>query len=381
MVVIENASTGAPAGSATLDSSGNFSLNSAFLPAGTYSVKAHYGGDNTYAPSDSATVSVNLSKQASRVVVSFVTFDASNNPVLSVSPTTAQYGSAYILRVDVENAAGVSCQNANSGSSTFVCPSGTVTLMDNGKPLNDFPNAQNVGASSTARLNDRGFIEDQPIQLGIGTHVITATYTADAASSYNSNSSSNSLSITISQASTTTSVSSNVTSVTSGGNVTLTATVTTNSNSAVGPTGTVQFTSGGSNLGAAATCTPTAATSSTSASCRATLTTALSALPPGPIEIRPRGTPFVFIAWIAAALAIFAFMFATILAAKRRQYAYAGLALVLLAIGVLAGCGAGAGNSGSSSGGGGTSRNIAAKYSGDANYAASTSSAISVAVK
>jgi uncharacterized membrane protein YgcG len=168
--------------------------------------------------------------------------------------------------------------------------------------------------------------------------------------------------------------------------VTLTATVTTNSNSAVGPTGTVQFTSGGANLGAAATCTPTAATTSTSASCRATLTTALSALPPGYIDSRPRGTPIVLAAWITAALAMLAFIWTTMLAAKRRQYVYAGLAFFLFAVGMLAGCGAGAGSSSSGGGSGsagssGSSRSIAANYSGDANYSASTSSAISVSVK
>ena len=376
-VIFENATTGVPADSVTLTSGGSYSLTTAFLPAGTYTLKAHYGGDSTYAPSDSSAISVALAKQASKVLVSFVTFDANNNPVLSSSAQTVQYGSPYILRVDVENAAGTPCQNS-SGAVSFICPTGSVNLFDNGQALKDFPNAQTANASGTSRLNDRGFTEDQPIQLGVGAHPITATYTADPSSSYNSNASSNSLSVTITQATTTTSVSSSASSVASGGSVTLTATVTSNSNSAIGPTGTVQFVSAGSNLGAVATCTPVAATSSSNASCTAKLTTALSALPPGIIEIRPPSAPFIFLAWLAAALAMLSFVLSMKLVARRRQYGYAGLAFFLIAAAAMAGCGGG--SSGGGGGGGGTSRSITAKYSGDTNYAASTSSAITITI-
>jgi len=370
-VVFENAATGLPADSTTLDSSGNYSLATTFLPAGTYTLKAHYGGDTTYAPSDSTPVSVNIATQASKVVVSFVTFTSTGAvSAISTSAQSVQYGSNYTLRVDVENASGTLCQNLNTGAVNFVCPTGTINLLDGGSALKDFPNAQTPNATNVANLNDRGFIEDQPIQLGVGAHPITATYTAAAGSSYTSQASSNTLSITITQATTTTGVTPSISSITSGGSVTLTAVVSSSSNSTQGPTGTVQFMNRSSNLGAAAaTCTPAGATSSAGASCTATLTTAISSLPPGIIDIRPRNTPFVFLAWLAAVLAMLSLVLAAKLAARRKQYAYAGLAFFLMAAAAIAGCGGG-----SSSSGGGSSRSITAKYGGDTNYAGSTGS-------
>jgi subtilase family serine protease len=370
-VVFENAATGLPADSTTLDSSGNYSLATTFLPAGTYMLKAHYGGDTTYAPSDSTPLSVNIAKQASKVVVSFVTFTSTGAvSAISTSAQSVQYGSNYTLRVDVENASGTPCQNLNTGAVNFVCPTGTISLLDAGSALKDFPNAQTANATNVANLNDRGFIEDQPIQLGVGAHPITATYSAAAGSSYTSQAGSNTLSVTITQATTTTGVTSSISSITSGGSVTLTAVVSSSSNSTQGPTGTVQFMNGSSNLGAAAaTCTPAGATSSAGASCTATITTAISSLPPGIIDIRPRTTPFVILAWLAAVLAMLSLVLAAKLAARRKQYAYAGLAFFLMAAAAIAGCGGG-----SSSSGGGSSRSVSAKYSGDTNYAGSTGS-------
>jgi hypothetical protein len=365
-VVIENAATGLPADSTSLDSSGNYSLSTTFLPAGTYTLKAHYGGDTTYAASDSAPINVTLMPQASKVLVSFVNAAGA----LVTAAQSVEYGSNYILRVDVENASGTPCQNINTLAVNFICPTGTVNLLDGGTALKDFPNAQSANASSVANLNDRGFIEDQPIQLGVGAHPITATYTAAAGSSYTSQASSNTLSVTITQATTTTGVTPSISSITSGSSVTLTAVVSSSSNSTQGPTGTVQFMNGSSNLGtAAATCTPAGATSSAGASCTATLTTAISSLPPGIVDARPRNTPFVVLAWLAAVLAMLSFMLGTKLAAGRKRYAYAGLALFLMAAAAIAGCGGG-----SSSSGGGSSRSITAKYSGDTNYAGSTGS-------
>jgi hypothetical protein len=392
VVVFENATTNIPAGNvpavniltgntsanpAMLDGSGNYSVNTAFLPAGTYSLKAHYGGDPTFAGSDSTPIAVNLSKQASTVLVSFV--NAAGN--LVTANQSVAYGSNYTLRIDVENASGTPCQNVTTGAVSFICPTGSVNLLDKGSALKDFPNAQTPNASSTSRLNDRGFTEDQPIQLNVGTHAITATYTADTTSSYTSNASSNSLSVTITQATTTTTVSPSASSVASGGGITLTAVVSSNSNSAAGPSGTVQFLSGGSNLGAVATCTPAAATSSAGASCTATLTTTLSALPPGIIDVRPPVTPFVILAWLAAMLSALSFVLAMKLAGRRRQYAYAGLVFFLMAAVTLAGCSGGGSSSSGGGGGGGSARSITAKYSGDTNYATSTSSAITVTIQ
>ena len=381
VVVFENAMTNLPAGNvpsgnfppdpAILTSGGAYSMSTAFLPAGTYTLKAHYGGDTNYASADSPTVSVNLAKQASTVLVSFVNAAGS----FVTSPQTVAYGSSYMLRVDVENAAGTPCQNAGTGAVAFICPTGTVSLLDGVNALNDFPNATNV-----ANLNDRGFVEDQPIQLNVGAHTITATYSPAAGSSYTANPS-NTLSITITQATTTTVLTPSGLTVASGGTLTLSAKVNTTSNSLQGPTGMVQFFSGSTSLGMA-TCAPTAAnntaTPSVAAFCTASLPATISSLPPG-FDLRPRNTPLVILAWAATLLAILSFIRGVQPAVRRRQYAYAGVIFVLIAA-AIAGCGGGS-SGGGGGGGGGSSRSLTAKYSGDTNYATSTSTAVTVTVQ
>jgi hypothetical protein len=375
-VVFQNSASGAPLDSTTLASNATYSVSTAFLPAGSYAMKAHYGGDPTFAPSDSATLAVNLAKQNSTVTVSFVTFNG-NSSVVSTSPQTVAYGSSYILRVDVLGSSSGSCTDSG-GSVVQICPTGTVNLKDNGSALNDFPSAANPAATSVAALNDRGFAEDQPpIQLNVGTHAITASYTANAASSYNSNAASNSLSVTVTQAPTTTTVVSSASGIASGASVTLTATVNSDSNSAAGPSGTVQFLSGGVNLGAAATCTPAAATSSAGASCKATLTTTLALVPPGFLVPAPQNGPRPIGTWVPAVLLILLALAAARFP-RRKPYAYAGALFFFLGVVLLgaAGCGGGGGGGGNRG-----TRTITATYSGDSNYAGSTSTAITITVQ
>ncbi|HVO57248.1 MAG TPA: protease pro-enzyme activation domain-containing protein [Dongiaceae bacterium] len=376
VVVFQNSSTSVPADSASLDSNGNYSVSTAFLAAGTYNLKAHYGGDTTFAASDSPAIAVNLAKQNSTVVVSFVTSTGS----LTTAAQSVAYGSPYILRVDVTNAGGGTCENVSTGALTFICPTGTIALKDNGGALNDFPNAQTPNATNVATLNDRGFAEDQPIQLGVGTHSITASYTANSTSSYNSNSSSNTLSVTITKASTSVSVSPSVTSVNSGGSVVFTAVVSSSSNSSTGPTGSVTFMNGGTTLGSA-TCTPTGfnVNTGTGAFCTAQLTTTISALPPGlfgPAPVSGPGRPISPLLWFAglmAALSLALFLLGTKLAARRRMYAtFTGCGLLLLAAAIAAGCGGGSSSGGG--GGGGSARTITAAYAGDSNYSSASGS-------
>jgi hypothetical protein len=347
-------------------SSGTVSISTAMLPGGTYSLNAHYGGDATHGGSDSNAISVTVNKESSLTRTSLITSDSAGS-IVSSNATNAAYGSNYILRVDVTNGSGSLCYSLNSASQpvrTLGCPSGTVSLTDSGAALD----------GGSFALNATGYFEDQPIQLPVGSHKIAAAYAGDN-SFTGSTSATNTISIT--QATTTTAANSSATIIASGGTVTLTAIVSSNSNSTQGPTGTVQFLNGGASLGAAMTCNAAGATSSSGASCTATLQTALSVLPPGLIDVRPPpSSPFAYLAWLAAALAMMVFLLSMMLAAKRKQYAYAGVAFFLIAAAVLAGCGGGS----SSGGGGGSTRSITAKYSGDANYAGSTSSAITVTI-
>lgn len=383
-IILQNASTGAPIDSTTLGTNGSYSFTSNFLPGGSYSVIAHYGGDSTFSPSDSTPPTpVNVTKQISKVIVGWVAFNSvTGAPVLPpvTSAQNVQYGSSYILRVDVANASGTTCQNISTGAVSFLCPTGTITLLDNGSPLNDFPNLNGTPTPNVANLNDRGYVEDQPIQLSGGTHSITATYSGD--SSYTATTTSNTLSVTITQASTATALSASPTIIASGGSVTLTAVVSSQSNSSQGPTGTVQFKSGSANLGSAATCTPAGANNNTGvgASCTATLTTALSALPPGFLDSpRTPGLP-VYLIYLASLCALICLYLATRLSQRRRVFAYIALILFAALAGGIAGCGGGS-SGGGGGGGGGSARSITGSYSGDSNYAASSSAATTVTVQ
>jgi len=369
IVIIENASTDAEIDTAPL-SGNNFTVsNSTLFPGGTYTIRARYGGDGTFLPSASPSLTVNSTKVNSAVKVQFVTF-ASNGAIASIDTNShsVPYGSPYILRVDVANSSGNICENINTGAVAFVCPTGTITMKDGTNPLNDFFNAQNANASNVATLNNRGFIEDQPIQLPAGAHNITASYSGDG--SYNAQAASNTLALTITQAATQVQVAPAPLTITAGGTVKLTATISSASNSSQGPTGTVQFSNGATNLGAPVTCKPAGATSSAGASCTATLSTTISAFPPVGIDNRWRWTPLEWLAALLAMMALALFMMTKPVPGPRRGYAYGVIALFLTASATLAGCSGGS-NGG---GGGGTARTITAKYSGDTNYATSTGS-------
>jgi Pro-kumamolisin, activation domain/Bacterial Ig-like domain (group 3) len=383
LVQLEDMATGETVDQAALSGSGTtYSISTPFMPAGSYNLVAHYGGDGVYAASNSAPIAINIAKAASTVVVNFVNFDVNNNPVLSTSAQTLQYGTPYILRVDVETPSGP-CENLNTGAQNLVCPTGTIQLFKNaGAALNDFPQGAAQNATNIATLNDRGFIEDQPIQLPAGTYSISATYTAAANSSYSSNATSNAVAVTITQATTITSVASAPTIVTAGGTVTLSATVSSQSNSSQGPTGTVQFKNGATTLSMPVTCTPVGfnATTNVGALCTASLSTALSfvAPPSAPFEL-PRVPISTFILTALGLATAFLWGLLRTPADKRRLYACASVLLLTCAVAGLAGCGGGGGGGG----GGGNSHadSITAVYSGDTNYTASTSTAVAVTVQ
>jgi hypothetical protein len=379
VVELEDMATGEIADLVTLTGNGSsYSITTQLLPAGSYNLVAHYGGDGVYAASNSAPIALNIAKLNSTVLVSFVNFDQNGNPILSSAAQSLQYGAPYILRVDVESPSGA-CENLTTGAVSFVCPTGTIQLFQNsGVPLNDFPKAQTLSATNVATLNDRGFIEDQPVQLPAGTYSLSATYTAAATSSYNSNTASNTVAVTITQAPTVTTIGTTPPSVVPGGSITLGATVASQSNSSVGPTGTVTFKNGATTI-ASATCTPVGfnQTTNVGALCTAN-TTAVAAFlhPPALFETPQLKTGPVF-ATAFALLVVFLLGLTRVPAQNRRVYLCASLLLLACAVGGIAGCGGGSGGGG----GGGHSESITAVYSGDTNYATSTSTAITITVQ
>ncbi len=156
---------------------GNVTGTTALLPGGTYNVTAHYAGDATYGGSDSNAVSVTVAKENSKTALNLITFDSNGN-ILNPNATTAVYGSPYLLRMNVTNAAGAQCGPLGG------CATGTIALTDNSSPLD--------GGSFT--LNSLGYSEDQLIQLPGGTNSLQALYVGD--NSFNGSTGTSTITIT-----------------------------------------------------------------------------------------------------------------------------------------------------------------------------------------
>lgn len=238
---------------------GNATGTTISLPGGTYSVTASYAGDGNFGSSTSSPpIQITVNKETSQTQVGIVSFDSSGN-MSSSNAATVAYGSPYLLRVSVTNAAGASC--GQNDLPVYNCPTGTINLTDNGAPLD-------LGAYS---LNSLGALEDQLIQLPPGSHSIVATYSGDNSFS---NSKSNPDPVSVTKAATTTSLTANTTSVSAGSSVILTAVVSTQS-SGVAPSGTVQFMNGSTPISGQVTYAPTDGFSITTAQLQALLSAVL----------------------------------------------------------------------------------------------------------
>jgi hypothetical protein len=234
------------AGSATLVN-GTATITTNMLPgddttgAGTpYPVIAHYAGDGTFGPADSQPINVTVNRENSTTTATMFNEDIRTG---FLTPTSSvQYGTNYIMIVNVVGAtAGAICNNTSPTSITQIpevpCPTGNITLTENGSPLNDFlrTGSTNTNISSVGNL---GFVEDVLIQLFGGVNPIVAAYSGD--NSYNPSSSTPPTSITVTPAPTQTTVGINgatTATVNTGQSVTLVAVVNTNYTQACGNTG------------------------------------------------------------------------------------------------------------------------------------------------
>jgi hypothetical protein len=213
--------------------SGVATLTGVILPGGSYNATAHYAGDGTFAASDDATgVPVNVTKENSSLQMGIVTFDINTGNILNTNASTFAYGSPYILRMDILNHTGTAtnCQPLATGGVVAGCAidaTGTITLKDNGSLLD----------GGTFVLNSEGHVEDQPINIGAGSHALTALYNGD--NSYNASALVTD-NLMVSKATTATGMTAIATTVTTAQSVTLTATIATQSLGS-GPSGTVTF--------------------------------------------------------------------------------------------------------------------------------------------
>jgi len=371
--------------------SGAVTFSTNLLPGGTYPVFARYGGSASLAVSDSPPINVTIGTEASKTVLSFVTFDANNNPIFHTPGSgnvSVSYGSSYILRVDVTNNAATQCAaTAPVATTPIPCPTGTVRVTDNSNPLNDF------GGGNNTVLNNQGFFEDQSVQLSAGTHGLAAAYAGD--NSYVGSTSATEP-VTVTQATTSITVTPSPKSIAAGGSVTLTALVSTPSNgeppcgSGVTNPGTVQFKNGSTVISGTVSYSGTsgAVSANNQASCTATLTTSLSQFVP---LSRPQPwlrMPLVPL-WILAAFAILILALAQHAVPLQRKwprlgnrlgYAAAGLVLFACLAASFAGC-SGSSSGGGGGGGGSHTDSITAAYSGDTNYSGSTATAVSVTIQ
>ena len=161
------------------------------LPGGSYTVFAQYAGDGTFGSSlFSPAIPVTVSAEASQPNIALELFDPATGGQTNANATTAPYGSLEVLRMNVTSKSGDACaQNAPGATG---CPTGSVTITNNGAPLD----------AGTYALNSQGFAEDTTAQLPTGSNNLTLAYAGD--NSFNA--SNGNAMITITPAPTTTTV-------------------------------------------------------------------------------------------------------------------------------------------------------------------------------
>ena len=231
----------------TLDSSGKIvSSTTDSLPGGnSYQVYAHYTGDGTNAPSDSAPVTVSVGKEASQTFIVVPSYDSNGN-LLSGNATSVSYGSNYIIRMYVANSA-AKANGAGAPTGTcdtinlLTCPTGTVTLTDNGSA-----SGTGGGGAGIFNLNSAGYTRNLTPTLTGGTHTLVASYSGD--DSYNPSTSVNAA-VTITPASVSMSQEVFFNSILVGEAFPVSISATSPALSGVAPTGTITFYDGSIQLG------------------------------------------------------------------------------------------------------------------------------------
>jgi subtilase family serine protease len=212
-----------PAGDFTLGPNGTVQTVTHLLPGGVSNVVARYGGDPTFAHSNSNSETVSVSAEPSSTVISFFSL----NPVtFNVIPFSGgPYGSIVFLRADV------------TGLSGFGFPSGEVHITDNFQSITGHPFALNSEGNTLTPNSINTF--------SVGSHAIRASYVGDASFLP---STATPMTFVITKAPTQTVLSASPASAPQGTAVTVTATVNTNSFGNP-PTGTMAFFAGSIPLG------------------------------------------------------------------------------------------------------------------------------------
>lgn len=330
------------------------------LPGGSYNVYAYYGGSSKYSGSKSNSVAVNITPESSTTALNINIYDPSTGNSYTGSANSIPYG---MFNFAVAQPYG---NNSTTDSNGKIVPdgvpTGTVNFTDNGNALASAAIASNGAATySNYQLASQSF--------SVGQHSITAKYNGDA--SFNASTSS-SVGFTVVQAATTTAASSSANSVGSAASVTISVAVTANSLGAP-PSGTVQLFNGSTAIGSATTLTQ--GYSSTSGLVQSTASISLTGSQLGAIQkaaLEKASFPWGLSGGAAAMACVF---FLAIPARRRSWRALLGLIVFAIMVSGAIACGGSSNNNNN----GGTA-SITAKYSGDTNYTASTSTAITITV-
>ncbi len=237
------------------------------LPGGTYNVVAQYAGDGTFGSSASSPpISVTVAPEASKVSIAYELIDPNSGAITNSNATTAEFGTPSLLRVNVTSQAGDACAGNAPGNSG--CPTGSVTLTDNGTAID----------GGTFALNSLGYTEDRAIDLPGGTHTLGAKYNGDSSfKAPNPNPATAPLTLTPSPTQTIFVFMGNGTV---GQSFTLQAWIPSEDAiySNIGPTGTVTFLNGTTTVG---TATVSGSVNQTTHSVSVYATTSTTLLPPG----------------------------------------------------------------------------------------------------
>jgi trimeric autotransporter adhesin len=162
---------------------GTASGSTIYLPGGTYDVWAHYGGDTKNAQADSAKAQITVNPEGSGIYLVVLTPDPNGGWDYIPSGTgNIPYGTQFQYSAQVAPSSKLSqliaCFTSNTACPVFPSATGVVTFSDSGTKVN------------TAVLNAESDAEYNPtdpnaahIATNVGSHSITASYAGD--SSYN----------------------------------------------------------------------------------------------------------------------------------------------------------------------------------------------------
>ncbi|MGB8013786.1 MAG: Ig-like domain repeat protein [Terriglobales bacterium] len=257
------------------------SWSSTLFPGGNYNAYANYSGDGANAASKSGNISVKVTPESSEVFAIIEECSGNSITAILIGSASVTYGGCYFMRYDVADSAAVflgdmsPVVSSKCSNGTASCATGSLTVTENGAPLD----------GGSFMLNPHSTAEDRAVQLTGGSHTIIATYPGDP--SYNASSSG----ITV-QVSPVNSAISQPTSTPStpavNQSVQLVANVSTSSDGAP-PSGTVTFYDNGTAMTGTLTMTGKTARGSLGASTLAVLTTSFTTVGPQTVTAQYNG--------------------------------------------------------------------------------------------